>query len=152
MDSATGGAVFTSATPSDRRASANMRRDLRRYGLDVMTTRQASPRRRANAGLSVWRAGGTAVYGARDIPPEVSGVGREVISILLKTPAKPGYWRVFRGARLGEIDAALVQLTPIVSNLCESDDGRPALANPRNDGIIGSGAVWALGKHGPRAS
>lgn len=31
----TGGAVFTSATPSDRRAAANMRRDLRRYGLDV---------------------------------------------------------------------------------------------------------------------
>ena len=115
-----------------------------------MTTRDRhQSRRRANAGPSVWRAGGTAVYGARDIPPELSGVGREVISILLKTPAKPWLLARLSGCKTSEIDAALIQLTPIVSNLCESDDGRLALANPRNDGIIGSGAVWAPGKHGP---
>lgn len=30
-----GACVFTSATPSDRRALQNMRRDFRRYGLDI---------------------------------------------------------------------------------------------------------------------
>lgn len=30
-----GGPVFTSATPSDRRALANMRRDFRKHGLEV---------------------------------------------------------------------------------------------------------------------
>jgi len=108
-----------------------------------------SARRKVNAGLSAWQTGARSVYHARDIPAGLSRVGREIVAVLLRAPARPWALATLVGCEPPEIDAALVALTPVIGNLCETDDGRLGLANRARDGIIGVDAEWKPGRFGP---
>jgi hypothetical protein len=53
------------------------------------------------------------------------------------------------GVLTTDIDNHLIALTTAIGNLCETDDGRIALANRKRDGIIGVDVEWKPGRFGP---